>query len=234
MDDLERLFGTLVEALEQEDPLRLRTPFQISELYQSIIPYRSFRRQLQFDTNQDYEMALLRLLSGEGGYVTVEPDEVQQQLGDEVQSINPTPGLFRDFAAARVQLNPDAVRTVQHSSASYAPPPTKRSPSIEETASRYSPPPQPAPGKPTFEPVPEPAAETEQSGTPTDGARPTVSPRCHQCSEVLPGSRHITFCPFCGNRVGVIQCAKCGSEIEAGWRFCATCGAAANNDLRSK
>ena len=83
MEDVERLVNTLVSVLEQNDPQRARTPFQVSELYQSIIPYRGYKNQLQFDTNQDYEMAVLRLLAGEGGYVSVEPTEVQQQLAEE-------------------------------------------------------------------------------------------------------------------------------------------------------
>ena len=106
MDDLDRLFRKLVDILATEDPQRLAAPFQISELYQSILPYRTYRKQLGFESNEDYEMALLRLLAGESNYATVEPDEVKEQLVLEAQEKNPNPGAFREFAAARVKLKP--------------------------------------------------------------------------------------------------------------------------------
>ena len=109
MDDLERLVRELANVISEEDPARFRTPFQVSELYQSLLPYRSYKTRLGFDSSEDYDMAILRLLAGERGYASVEPTEVQEQLALEAEAANPTPGLYREFAAARVTLNGNAI-----------------------------------------------------------------------------------------------------------------------------
>lgn len=124
MDDVERLFRGLVEALSENDAERLRAPFQISEVYQTILPYRRFRAVLGFDTNQDYEMTLLRLLAGAGGFASIDPPEAQQAMSAEANAVNPNPGAFRDFAAAKVFLNAKAVASLHADDEhhAYAPP----------------------------------------------------------------------------------------------------------------
>lgn len=228
MDDLERLFHTLVDVLKNENPEQIRSPFQISELYQSILPYRAHKRQLGFDTNQDYEMAVLRLLSGERNFVTVEPEEVMRQLAEEAQAISPNSAAFREYAAARVTLNARAVRSLQSVNDTYAPPPDDSS-AEEETAGisaaypRYTPP-DPT-RSPVFEPVEDPAStrHDESDSRPPPEAEAAASP-CPQCGEHLPAAREVVFCPFCGARVGATECPKCGDTIEPGWRFCTKCG----------
>ncbi len=245
MDDLERLFQVLVEVLEKQSPERIRTPFQVSELYQSILPYRKYKNRLGFDTNQDYEMAVLRLLAGEGNYVIVEPEEVREQLAEEAQSINPTPGTFREYAAARALLNPGAVRSAKSVSEAYAPPPAEPEP-VEEQAGHSRPPSltPPAPIQPpVFEAV-EAAAEraakepdvvktieaqvdseaVEQTDAPLVQDAPAEVSSCPQCGEDLPSDTDVVFCPFCGERVGTTECRACGAAVDPGWRFCAKCG----------
>ncbi|UCD24367.1 MAG: zinc ribbon domain-containing protein [Gemmatimonadota bacterium] len=228
MDDLERLLDTLVQVLRQSDPKRVTRPFQVSELYQSILPYRQFKNQLQLDTNQDYEMAVLRLLAGEGGYASVQPPEVQQQLADEAQAINPDPGLFREFAAARVLLNLEAVKSIKRTGDAYAPP---GSGAEIPAPTPHHPPPAPTDRKtpPIFEPVEEPTPE-HAAPAPEAVTRPaeTDSIGCPACSKSLPQQRAITFCPFCGERIGITPCTKCGEDIEPGWLFCVSCGTSAN------
>jgi len=34
----------------------------------------------------------------------------------------------------------------------------------------------------------------------------------------------VNFCPHCGHHLARIECGKCGSEMEAGWKFCVLCG----------
>ncbi len=233
MDDLERLIDVLVKAIEQTDPKRVRTPFQVSELYQSIIPYRQYKNQLQFDTNQDYEMAVLRLLAGEGDYVAVEPPEVQQQLAEEAQAVNPNPGLVREFAAARVLLQPKATESVAQTTDAYAPPRARAE--APQAPLGYPPPPPPAPPakppRPIFEAVEAPKSERTAPSV-DQAAKPaaSVSVGCPACSEALPQGRAVTFCPFCGERVGVTQCNGCGDAIEPDWHFCVTCGTSAGKD----
>ena len=59
--------------------------------------------------NGDYEHALLRLLAGEGDYLTIESRTARQEIREELDSPNPNTGLYRDFAAADVRLNPDMI-----------------------------------------------------------------------------------------------------------------------------
>jgi hypothetical protein len=122
MDHVTRLFQALVKHLAEHDPRRLSAPFQVSELYQSLIPYRLFKSELHFDSIEDYEMAVLRLLAGERGFVTLDPEDVQEVLRAEVEAIVPDTGAFRDFAGARIVLKADAVRSVLEERSAYAPP----------------------------------------------------------------------------------------------------------------
>ena len=38
--------------------------------------------------------------------------------------------------------------------------------------------------------------------------------------------RHVTFCPYCGQNLSIVQCPACSTELEVGWHFCITCGRA--------
>ena len=121
MNDVDRLFRRLVEVLASGGAEHLREPFDLASLYQRIIPYRAHRGALRFDTNEDYEMALLRLLAGEHGYVEVEPAEVARALAEEARSVNPNPGAFRSFGEARVRLSFKAVKQLLEADEPYAP-----------------------------------------------------------------------------------------------------------------
>ena len=112
MDPLERMFRHLVRTIETSFPAYLSRPFEVGELYQTILPYRHHRRELGFDTNQDYEMAITQLLAGYGGYLIVD-DAMRETLQRELASPNPDPGAFREFAGSQVALAPDAARRVR-------------------------------------------------------------------------------------------------------------------------
>ncbi len=213
MDDLERLFRGLVDVLRAQEPEQPMHTFEVSELYQSIIPYRKYKKALRFDASQDYEMAVLRLLAGEAGYASVEPIEVQQALLEEAQSVNPNPAAFREFAAARVRLNQSAVQAVAQSDEAYAPPSTPEEQEDEELRVEER------SKEPVFEPI---AVET----APRPSIRPSIDKAsvCPHCREELPAKPQLIFCPFCGTRVRPVECPECGSEIEPNWKFCITCG----------
>jgi hypothetical protein len=121
-DDVERLFHRLVEVLADGAPGSLSQAITVGDLYQRVIPYRAHRVDLHFDSHQDYEMALLRLLSGERGLAALEADDVREALEREVGSVNPDPGLFRAYPDARVRLNRNAVDAVLGATDAYAPP----------------------------------------------------------------------------------------------------------------
>ncbi|MEJ7811003.1 MAG: zinc ribbon domain-containing protein [Gemmatimonadaceae bacterium] len=107
MDDLDRIFLRLVENLRASYPEYLSRPFEVSELYQTLVPYRHNRRELAIETNGDYELALIRLIGGERGYMLGEGN-MQELIRRELSGSNPNTAIFRDFAATRVALAPDA------------------------------------------------------------------------------------------------------------------------------
>jgi len=121
-DDVERLFERLVEVLAGRAPHLLDGSIPVSDLYERLVPYRTHRTSLGFDTNQDYEMALLRLLAGEHGLADLEQEDARQVLGKEARSVNPNPGAFRAYGTARVRLNPAAASEVLLRREAFAPP----------------------------------------------------------------------------------------------------------------
>lgn len=255
MSSVDHLFRQLVQVLVSEDPERLTGPIQVSELYQTILPYRVYKKVLQFDTNQDYEMAILQLLAGEGGYASVEPIEVRNALEKEVKSINPNPGTFRDYAAARVTFDPDAVRATVDGALAYAPPTVERQPD-DVASDPYAPPAErQAAAPPRDDDAPmqatphssdsdferrvlesdEPPFAPQAPRFVATNARspfPASSPEedadvCPFCDQALPTGRTVIFCPFCGGRVVPRKCEQCGDELENDWRFCPACGTTA-------
>jgi len=109
MDPLDRLLRRLVQNIRGGYPEYLTRPFEVAELYQVLVPYRLNRRELELETNQDYELVVTQLLAGERGYLKGDAD-MQQALRRELASPNPDTGAFRRFAAARVALSPDILR----------------------------------------------------------------------------------------------------------------------------
>jgi len=219
--DVARLFHGLVTELADRDPARLRGSFQVAELYQQIVPYRTHRNLLGFGTHQDYEGAILGLLAGLGGYATVEPDEVRQTLAAELASPNPDPTLFREFAGARVRLDAGRVREVlADGNEAYAPP-------AAPSPLPLNPPTPPAPPRgPAFELAEEPAAPPITAAHISAAPPATGAVPCGACGADLPDDRTVIFCPFCGRAVGAPTCRRCGDELRAGWKFCPRCGTA--------
>lgn len=116
MDDLDRLFNRLVHSIRSEHPEYLTRPFEIVELYQKLVPYRHYRRELRIDTNQDYEAAVTRLLSGERGYL-VGDEGMQEFLRTELASPNPDTAVFREFGSNHVAIAPGALERMAVDSA---------------------------------------------------------------------------------------------------------------------
>ncbi|MBC7789758.1 MAG: zinc ribbon domain-containing protein [Anaerolineae bacterium] len=110
MDDLDRLYNRLVENIRSSYPEYMSRPFEVSELYQTLVPYRHNRRELQIDTNGDYEIALLRLLAGERGYLQGE-SAMHDMVKRELATPNPNSAIFREFAARQVSLGAEVART---------------------------------------------------------------------------------------------------------------------------
>ncbi|MSR23466.1 MAG: hypothetical protein EXR92_07995 [Gemmatimonadetes bacterium] len=99
----------MLEEIRSNSPGFLDAPFTVAEIYQSLIPYRTHRDRLGVEMNGDYEDALLRLLGGEGDYRVLESEPARARIRKELEDLNPNPGLYRDFAAVDVRLNPEKV-----------------------------------------------------------------------------------------------------------------------------
>src|SRR5690242_15693466 len=112
MDALDRTFKHLLHTIQARYPAYLSQPFEVAELYQNILPYRHHRRELGLDTNQDYELVLLQLLSGARDYLVV-GDEMRERLARELAAPNPDPGVFREYSTSQIALSPSAVRRFQ-------------------------------------------------------------------------------------------------------------------------
>ena len=85
MDDLDRVFHRLVSNIRHRHSEYLTLPFTVQELYETLIPYRHHRRELGIETNQDYEIAVARLLSGERDYLLAD-QAMRDKLVAELKS----------------------------------------------------------------------------------------------------------------------------------------------------
>jgi len=102
---VQRLHRALAEALQRRRPDIEAAPVSVAEIYQELVPYRAVRGSVGFEMNADYEHALLCLLAGEEALVRLEPEEVRQQLEQELATPNPDVTLFRRFAACDVWVS---------------------------------------------------------------------------------------------------------------------------------
>ncbi|HKP16688.1 MAG TPA: zinc ribbon domain-containing protein [Gemmatimonadaceae bacterium] len=248
MDDVERMYRHLVRAIRSNSPQLLTQPFQVADLYATILPYRLHRRDLGLETNQDYEMAMLELLSGARGYLVVE-DRMRDVLGASLKSSNPDPQLIREFASTRVSLSPDGLRQYDPDALAAATATAQTAPAGVPAADTESVPGRVAAGgtapassarsaraaaSPSAPPAPRSGTAASPSAPSAATRRPsrpiTIAPTgesCPHCKGELPAGRQINFCPHCGQDLTIQHCPACGSELEHGWKFCVTCGRAA-------
>src|SRR5688500_16257838 len=239
MDDLDRVFHRLVSNIRHRHPEYLTLPFTVQELYETLIPYRHHRRELGIETNQDYEIAMMRLLSGERDYILTD-QAMRDKLQAELKSSHMDPGAFREFASSKVSLAPEALRRIKALTASGSEP--------DATAPAPAAPDAPKPGVLVGDSGAAPSSTTgsSQASQASSAARifsvssPPPSPAaasslgtmmnvpvpegCRFCGGTLPEGREVIYCPHCGNNLSVSRCPACGSELETGWKFCATCG----------
>lgn len=207
MDALDRMFHVLVTTLRAKHPQWLSAPFSVGDLYQHALPYRHFRRDLGLETNQEYEMVLMELLTGARGYLDVD-ERLRDELGRELASAAPEPSRVRQFADSQVSVNTKAAAGVGSGAAV---PSAKAAPAAtvsEGTTVRRITPLRPADG----------------AKTATGGAGGTGGHGCRYCGGALPQGRAVNYCPHCGQNMRVHNCPACGAELEAGWKFCVSCG----------
>jgi hypothetical protein len=233
MDDLDRMFRSLLQVMSSTYPQYLNHPFEVAEIYQNLIPYRHHRRELRIDTNEDYQVALCRLLSGERGYLVAD-DALTEAMRSELASPNPNTAIFRDFAASRVALGPNAQKRWQEMGGDASE--LRAAGEARETPVPPPPPPvscndggersRTATKAATEAPR---AAAATRTATSAGAASATNAAdgegeSCRYCAGALPEGRSAKFCPHCGQNLTIQRCPACGTELEIDWKFCITCG----------
>jgi len=226
MDDVERMYRHLVHVIRTKFTPMLTQPFEVGELFQTILPYRLHRRELGLQTNHDYEMAMLELLGGPRGYLVVD-DRMRDTLAAQLAAPTPDPSVIREFATAHVALAPEWLHLLDAQSRASgaqgavgtATPPRGGNPTRRTGSGAF-----PTTGTPTGS-----TATPPDTAPPRRAAKPiavAADEHCSFCNGELPAGRQISFCPHCGQDLTMVHCPACGSELERGWKFCVTCGRA--------
>ncbi len=241
MDELDRLYRRLVHNIRVGFPELLTRPFEVSAIYQQIVPYRTNRRELDFASNDEYELALCQVLSGARSLLNVE-SEVQEALRRELDAPNPDLAAYRAYATSLVSLateplrdlmlraTPDSLRAGASHSASPAEQVALAGRTTEtfETPSEaeldaVAPPAPPPPAAPVS-PAPSQSTPRRSSASSTTGADPL--------SPTLPLSRPTPVklaqggdCKYCGTALpdgrGVMFCPSCGHNLTV--QHCPAC-----------
>lgn len=252
MDDLDRLYRRLVHNIRANRPEYLQIPFTVRELYEQIIPYRHNRRELAIETNDDYEVSVARLLSGERDYLQGDP-KLQESLRRELASPTGDPGVFKDFGDSTVSLTPAAGESrtpVAATAAVGMRTPQGQQPSAAAPAANVSAPAPPAAAAPATSEssalsdtavvaVAEPSADLSADPSPdsispasrTQGDTPpngeTAAGSSHQ--SILATLTHVdipTGCRFCGGTLPEGRdsnyCPHCGENLRT--KRCPACG----------
>jgi predicted RNA-binding Zn-ribbon protein involved in translation (DUF1610 family) len=110
--DLERFFDRLVRNLVATDAARLRQPVPVMDIKNSILPYRSNRRALGLESNEEYEELLIRLVAEEGGLVTTTPADVAEWCQRQMASLSPDLSGIPGQGSATITVRPEAVGKV--------------------------------------------------------------------------------------------------------------------------
>jgi hypothetical protein len=224
---VDRFHRVLVEEIRRTRPEYLEKPFTVAEIYQSLVPYRSHRDRIGVEMNADYEEALLHLLGGNEEYLILDSQAARDRIRRELASSNPNTGVFRDFAALSVRLDPEkagqvpAIGVLPGSGASPAPEHDAEGGTLFDDAPAAQ---ASAPAAQASAPAAQasgPAARSSAAPPPPDASAPDD---CPGCGRGLPDRPGLRFCPYCGVDVLVSNCAACGEELDRAWAFCVACG----------
>lgn len=198
LDDLDRLALRLARVVQATYPQLLTKAFPLGELERRLVPLPEVRRELSRDSADCYELAMLRLCSGERAYLIV-PDDVQATARRAAAMAAPTLSPLKPLAATAVQIG-DALQQLLASLV---------------TPSEYGSVVVPSQRTPAL-------ALVGRDAAPARGKKTTAC--CRYCSGALPTGRRVTFCPHCGLDLTVRHCPACATTLDVEWRFCVSCG----------
>ncbi len=112
MNELERFFRHLVGHLSAEDRDNLTRAHQLDILVNQLFPYRIARRRLAIECSEDYEVLMMRLAAGEGGYLELADPKAVDTLRQELSTVNPDLSLLAVFGDIQVRFSLPAVSRV--------------------------------------------------------------------------------------------------------------------------
>ncbi len=241
-DALALLFRRLVLSAQQAGALA--RPIEVGEILETLVPYRSARRDGLLDTNDDYLHAVMQLLAGERGYIFAD-DLMQDDLKNELTALNPDLGVLNTYRTAKVRIASTPAEAVLAGDTTidlHATTPT--TPTAPRGVARTS---AEVVGQPRISPpvaTKRVSAEVSVSAsvsatvTPTSSAaaaKPVAAPAdesatsvCPYCSKDITTDRPLKYCPHCGINLRIRRCPGCSAEMESEWKFCVTCGRSAS------
>lgn len=203
MDDLDRLAFRLVRTIRQRFPHLREQGFTLTDLEETLLPFRDARREMADSGPEAWEITVLRLVGGERGYLSTD-EELQHACRNALQLPSPTMALVRSWASSSLMLGPAALAVG-----------TERVSGAFEAVMKGE-----SSGRPAV-PLPVPAI------VPTPPKSGAVQ-CCRYCAGRLPEGRKLTFCPHCGLDLSKRQCPACSTHLDVDWRFCVTCGRSAD------
>lgn len=237
-----RLYRALVDELRERGHSEDQ-PVRVSELYQTLVPYRAVRATLGVELNADYEHALLRLLAGERGLLRLEPEQAREELAREIEAPYPFVGLFRKFSASSVWVTlPSAGHATGPNAHVAAPVRGARDAGLAHgTAGPASVPSPPSRAARPHRIAAEQAGRVGASASPAAARSPVqlhdaatdpepaerlthAGADCGFCGDPLPAGRRVRFCPHCGGDQRLQPCPRCEAVLEREWRYCISCG----------
>jgi hypothetical protein len=247
LDDLDRLAFLLARVVRTHHPTWLTQGFTLGDLETRLVPFPDARRELADGSPASYERLVLRLLTGERGYLLTDP-ELRDAARRALAQADPALGPVRPWAATRVVLaRPSAGLGVDRSrppAAGDPPAPWLDAEDAEDAEDASTHPAAPTGGStwdtaaatPTLRsPHAAPAADAARARPPAPSAAHatahTTAPAapCLHCGGALPSQRGISFCPHCGCDLRRRQCPACSTAMDHDWRFCVTCGRGADD-----
>lgn len=201
MDDLDRLAFRVARTVRATYPYLLERGFTLADLEERLAPYSDARRELADGGPSGYETTLLRLLTGERGYLAADAG-LQQACRTALQQGSPALSMVRTWARSPLALRSGAFALVGDSSRVAA------AAAVEHEATRQG----------STTPI---AAPVAHDASHCD---------CVYCGGGLPSGRTLRYCPHCGLDLTVRQCPACSTELDREWRFCVTCGRQSDDD----
>lgn len=250
MTDLERFVAALLVQWRADGGFG-GGPIEVGTLLDRTMPYRTARRLLGIDISEDYEALVLRLIAGEEGLASANPEEAGEMARATMADRIPDLDTLRLLRSAALTLTDDAQQRLADASFGEArAEANEKWRGVEETPTSSSvgvEPAVPAAGGANDEPVPDvfplpvardatrvspPAALPGPPPAYLTGPAAFIPPEdaCWSCSEELPTERTVKFCPFCGASQQPPACGACGTAVERAWKHCPECGLKVNQE----